>query len=332
MHKIAVVIASRANWGRLKSVCKAIQDHPQLELQIITAASACELPIESDAKIQCLLIDGDNTEAMALTTGVFLTQIAGVLSRLKPDMVLVHADRYEVLAAAIAASYMNIPLCHTEGGEKSGTIDDKVRNAISKLADIHFPVTKEAETKLVQMGCNNVFTVGSTALDTIKDIDLTNSRDKPYIVILHHPNTTDPEDITPLIGAIKCLPYHKVWVNPNVDAGNKAMLKLIHQQEVEFVKNLPPEEYARLIYNCNCLVGNTSSGIKEGAFFGVPYVCVGNRQLGREKGHNTISTNMHTFNIILAVTAQLKHGRHEPDYRFGTGDAGEQIAERLASL
>lgn len=333
MRKICVVITSRANWGRLKSVCKAINDHPQLELQIITAASACDLPIQSNAKIQCL-IDSDNTEAMALTTGVFLTQIPGVLKQLNPDIVFLHGDRYEIIAPAIAAANMNIRIAHSEGGDVSGTIDNHIRDAVTALATYHFPVTELSRQRILSMGKNpdKVFTVGSTALDTIKNIGLSNSRDKPYIVILHHPNTTDPEDITPLIEAVKQVSYHKVWVNPNVDAGNKAMLKLIHKQEVEFVKNIPPEEYARLLNDCLCAVGNSSSGIKEGAFLGTGYVLIGNRQDNREVGDNVIHVKMNANEITEAILTQVVHGRYPTDYRFGKGDASTQIASILANI
>ena len=333
MRKICVVIGSRANWGRLKSVCKAIDQHSALQLQLITAASAYDLPIDykPDARIQCL-IDGDDTNAMSLTTGVFLTQIGGVLQGLKPDKVLIHGDRYEMLAVAIAAAYNNIPLCHTEGGETTGTIDEKVRHSISKLADIHFPVTKLAKKNLIKMGCDpsKVFVVGSTALDALKGIDLSNNRTEPYIVVLHHPNTTEPEDIHPLIDALQRIPIHKVWVNPNVDAGNKAMLRLIHQQDVEFIKNLPPVEYARLIKNAECLVGNSSSFIKEASYFGIPAVLVGNRQQGREIGWNVRRVSNIAEEILLATIDFMTISRPQPDYRFGDGTSAEKIVDILA--
>jgi len=334
MRKICIVIASRANYGRLKSVCKAITEHPDLELQLVVGASAFDLPMEykPDAVVQCF-VEGDNLQAMTLTTGLFLTQLGGVLERLKPDMILVHGDRYEVLAAAITAAYMNLPLLHTEGGESTGSIDDRVRHAITKLADIHFPVTKLSRQRIIKMGerPETVFTVGSTALDSLLGIDLTNSRREPYIVVLHHPNTTSPEDIVPLIEAVMSIPIHKVWVNSNVDPGSKAMMKLVHQQDVEFVKNLPPEKYANLLNNCICAVGNSSSFIKEGAFLGVPAVLVGGRQEGRECGYNVVSRGYNKSDILEAIDI-FTMARPLPDYRFGDGTAGKQIADILAKV
>ncbi|MFA4834914.1 MAG: UDP-N-acetylglucosamine 2-epimerase [Dehalococcoidia bacterium] len=332
MRKICVVVASRANYGRLLSVFRAVRDHPDLQLQLIVGASAFDLPMEftPDAVIQCL-VEGDNLQAMTLTTGLFLCQLGGVFERLKPDIVLAHGDRYEILAVAITAAYMNIPLAHTEGGDISGTIDDKVRDAITALADIHFPVTERSAQRIIQMGTQTakVFTVGSTALDSLVGIDLTNNRKEPYILILHHPNTTHPEDITPLIEAVMAVPIHKVWVNPNVDAGSKAMLKIIHRQDVEFVKDLSPLEYARLLKNCECAVGNSSSFIKEAAFMGVGTVLVGNRQKGREMGRNVAEVRMDAEEIYRAVMWQAQQ-KYCPSYQFGEGTAGSQIADILA--
>lgn len=337
LRKICVVITNRAPYGRLKSVMKAIQEHPHLELQVIKAASAYELPIDfkADAEIQCL-IDGDNTNAMALTTGVFLTQIGGILQGLKPDIVLIHGDRFEQLGVAIAASYNNIFLAHSECGDVSSSIDDKVRNAVTQLSDLFFPVTELAKERLIRMGCDpsKVFVVGSTALDSLKGIDLSNDRTEPYIVVLHHPNTTDPEPLEPLIKALERISIHAVWVNPNVDAGNKAMLKLIHEQKAEFVKNLPPEEYARLIYNARCLVGNSSSFIKEAGFLGVPAVLVGNRQRGRELGFNVFLALNNNANEIYnsIILAQRAFRRIPPDYRFGDGAAAQKIVQILSEV
>ena len=148
MRKIAVMVASRANWGRVKSVCKAIDEHPNLTLQLIVAASAVDIPLpyKPDAVVQCL-VDGDDTQTMTLTTGLFLCQIGGVLERLKPDVLYLHGDRHELSAPAIAAAYQNIKIAHGECAEETGTIDNKVRNVITSLADLYFPVTNLAKEK-----------------------------------------------------------------------------------------------------------------------------------------------------------------------------------------
>lgn len=325
--KIVFFIGSRANYGRLKAVMRECRKNHTV--QFIAACSAYNMPfdVEPDFRIQALL-SGDDTEAMALTAGLLLCKVTDALKILKPDMVFVHGDRYEVLACAMAASYMNIPLCHSEGGEDTGTIDNKVRYAISALADIHFPVSVYAKVRLQKMGYTNVHRVGSTALDNLVGIDLSNNRTEPYIVVLHHPNTTDPEDITELVKALNEANIHKVWVNPNVDAGSKNLLKLIHRLDVEFVKDLPPEEYARLLKNCKCAVGNSSSFIKEGAYFGTPAVIVGDRQHNREHGQNVKFCTYNAKTIKELILFQMDQ-KYEPDYRFGDGSASKKITEVL---
>jgi len=335
MKKICVVIGSRANYGRLKSVMKAIDEHPNLQLKLITAASAYDLPIdfEPDAKIQCLM-DGDDTSAMVQTTANFMSQIDLAYRMLKPDAVFLHGDRFELIGAACAARYNNIPIFHSEGGDQTGTIDNFVRNAISMWATYHFPVTNLAKENLLRMGCDpsKVHVVGSTALDSLKGIDLSNNHTEPYVVILMHPNTTEPEPIEPLIEALKRIPIHQCWINPNVDSGNKAMLKLIHQQgDIEFIKNLPPEEYARLIFNAKCLVGNSSSFIKEASFFGIPAVLVGNRQQGREVGRNVVRAGNDAKEIFENII-DMTDIRFDPDFRFGTGNAAQKIVKILAEV
>jgi UDP-hydrolysing UDP-N-acetyl-D-glucosamine 2-epimerase len=255
MRKILVNIMSRANYGRLTSVIKAIQDNPNLELQLVLGASFYNADIEFPVtkRVQCL-INSDDHEAMALTTGVLLTKMSQAYAELKPDVVLIHADRYEMLACAIASSYMNIPLAHTEGGEDSGCIDDKVRNAITQLADIHFTTTKSAYCRVRDLGRSNIYHVGSPALDLLEVMDLTNNRKEDYILVVFHPNTTEKESVEPLINVLKTLNINVIWVNPNVDAGNKAFLKEIHKNNFEFLKDLPPEEYYRLLANCKIML------------------------------------------------------------------------------
>jgi len=330
--KLCIFVGSRANFGRLRSVIDLAHKDKNIDLKLLVAASGLWVDIPYPYRaIECL-VNADTTSGMVLTTALLLTQIAGVLKEINPDYVLVHGDRYEVLAVALAAAYMNIPLAHTEGGDVSGTIDDKVRYAITELADIHFPVTFISGKRLNR---KNVHVVGSTALDGLKPVDnpaklFLNVDD--YIVVLHHPNTTDPEPIEPLIEAVKSLPYKKVWLNPNVDAGYKAMLEKIHAAPVEFVKNLPPDDYINLIYNAKCCIGNSSSFIKEGAFFGIPVVLVGNRQENREHGDNVMLANMETWDIVQKTFKQIEHGRYDPDYRFGDGHAAEKIIEVLTCL
>jgi UDP-hydrolysing UDP-N-acetyl-D-glucosamine 2-epimerase len=340
-RKICVFIGSRANHGRLKSVCKTIQEHDALELQLILGASFynAEVDFPVASRIQCL-INSDDHEAMALTTGVLLTKVSMELARLKPDVVLVHGDRYEVLAVAQAAAYMNIPLAHTEGGEITGCIDDKVRNAITALADIHFPVTALSGERIGYETLNqtkDIFVVGSTALDSIKHIRVKNIK-RDGIVFLYHPETTCEEDIVPLIDVLNQvideLKCKVTWINPNIDAGNKQIIQKLHQTGWELKKNLSPEEYAELLKGASVCVGNSSSFIKECSFLGISSVIVGKRQYGREKDKNArhVSLEAGKEYLIWKHIMNRYNEHHEPSNYFGDGTASEKIANILAEV
>ena len=327
-YNILICIFSRANYGRLRSVLKFFKISDRINLQVMVGASFSgeRIPYNIDSNIQCL-ISGDDLEAMATTTGIALTKIPMELKRLKPDLVLVHGDRYEMLAVAIASSYMNIPLAHTEGGEISGTIDNKVRYAISSLADLHFPVTRKAQQRLISnknLNIDSVIPVGSTAFDLISP---PKKRKLSQIVVLFHSDTTQKENLSELLDAIDELSnkYRIIWVNPNVDAGSKDILKEFHKKKkFEFRKNLSVDEYLGLIANSKCLIGNTSSGIKEGSFLGVKYICVGTRQLNREVDNNTIFASMTKKDILRAFNLMMVRNVKPSEY-FGNGRSASYI-------
>jgi len=335
MKKICIVITNRSSWGRYMAVCKAIDEHPELYLQLVVAGGALNLdiPYEVDYRLNCL-VDGDNGEAMVLTTSILMNQLVPVFSKLKPDTVYIHGDRFEMLGVAMAANYMGIKIAHAEGGEDTGCIDDNIRNCITELASIHLPVTWEAYWSVmdarqhgtVMTNRANVHMVGSPALDLLKDLPPRKIQGD-YVVVLVHPNTTVDEDIGELIKALEHVKETVIWVNPNFDAGAKKMLKEIHKTNYEFVKDLAPQEFYSLLKYCKCLIGNTSSGIKEGAFLGVPYICIGKRQEGREIGINTVMVD-YKYEDIVAVYNHIKPCG--PDARFGDGNSGVRIAEVLA--
>lgn len=363
--RVCVVLGSRANFARLLSVMRAVRDHPSLELQLIVAASALLDRYGGDSLIDTIEreftineriyahVEGDTPGCMALTEGLFTIQLVNALERLKPDVVLLHGDRHENLAIAKTAAYCNLVVAHTEGGEVTGSIDDKVRNAITALADIHFPVTWQAGMRVKAMRPDApVHVVGSTALDSLASEDLDKLPDirgigalldasRPYLVVLAHSVTTEYGEAwaqaETLIEAVKRLHMPTFWLWPNADAGGDAISGAIrrwrereHPDYVCMVKNLPPVEYARLLNNCACLVGNTSSGIKEGAWMGVGYTLCGTRQQGREVGGNVVRVGWDVDEIVSATKRHMEHGKYERDYRFGRGDAGSQIASILA--
>lgn len=289
-------------------------------------------------RIQALYA-GDDDENMALTVASYTTQLVSYLRMLRPDFAIIHGDRYEQLGAAIACSYMNIPIIHTEGGDYSGSIDGKVRWAISSLSDIHFPVTESAMYRLwgAFPSTDRVFSVGSTGIDLVRKWEETyvqKTHKYPYVLVLFHPDTVTKESIEPLIEAVlkECGSYHIKWVNANVDSGARAMMKEVHKYDVEFIKNVPPEEYFALMKEASLLIGNSSSFIKEAAYLGKRAVLVGSRQEGREVGCNVIRCPNTVESICEAIEIGLEVGDGNRDFRFGDGHACEKIQQAMDSI
>lgn len=374
VRKVCVVVTSRANYGSIKSAMRAIQHHKGLELQLIVGASGL-LPrfgavidvikqdrFKPDAEVY-MIVEGENPITMAKSTGLGLIELATSFQNLKPDIVLTVGDRFETMATAIAASYMNIPLAQTMCGEVSGTIDESVRHAITKLAHIHFPANEKSAERVIKMGeePSRVYVVGCPRIDLVMgvlgdnpklDIDVFEefkgvggsfSLEQPYLLVVQHPVTTEYHDarrqIEETLFALKELQIPTIMLWPNIDAGSDMIAKGIrtfreHQDVDHFLHlftNLPPEIYTKLMFNCACMVGNSSSAIREGALIGVPTVNIGTRQMGREQGQNAINAGYDRKEIMNAIGRQMKHGKYPPDNIYGDGKAGGRIADILAA-
>ena len=352
-------------------VLTAVASHPALELQLLLGASAVlhrfgnvREVIERDgfrpvASVHTI-VEGETPTTMAKSTGLGIIELATQFENLQPDIVLTVADRFETMATAIAASYMNICLAHTQGGEVTGSIDESVRHAITKLAHVHFPATRKAADNIERMGeePSRVFWTGCPAIDLIADLDLTLPPDlferykgvgaaidpvKPYLVVLQHPVTTEYgrgfEQISATLKAVRGIGMQTVWLWPNVDAGSDDVSKGLRvarergeAEGIHFYRNFSPEDYGRLIANAVCIVGNSSSGIRECAYLGTPAVNVGTRQQGREHGHNVEHAPYEAGKIGDAIRAQLSKGKFPRDETFGDGTAGAKIASILASV
>jgi UDP-hydrolysing UDP-N-acetyl-D-glucosamine 2-epimerase len=348
-----------------------VADHPDLELRLVVGASALlwrfgnvSQQIEEDGfdidAVVYSIVEGENPTTMAKSTGMGILELATQFENLKPHVVVIVADRFETMATAIAASYMNIPLAHTQGGETTGSIDESVRHAVTKLAHVHFPTTEKAKENLIRMGedPSTVFLTGCPAIDLVANIDISLPEDifirykgvgpelnpqKPYVVVLQHPVTTEYgkgfTQINETLKAISTIRMQTVWLWPNVDAGSDDISKGLRMfretanaDYVHFYRHFSVEDYARLIANCACLVGNSSSGIREGSFLGVPTVDVGTRQTARERAKNVISVDYNAYEIEEAIRRQLKNGKYLSSQLYGDGGAGQRIADILARL
>ncbi|WP_209085139.1 UDP-N-acetylglucosamine 2-epimerase [Prochlorococcus marinus] len=369
--KICVVVFSRANYARIKSLLKSINNNEGLELQLVVGASALLYrfgnPIDlirSDgfepAEVLYNIIEGDKPITMAKSAGLGIIELATIFEKLNPDIVLTVADRFETLSTAVAASYMNIPLAHTQGGEVTGSIDESVRHAITKLSHLHFPATKRSREYILRMGedPNFVHQVGCPSIDLLVENDLRLESDtlskysgvgseidlsKNYLVVLQHPVTTEyglgSGQIEETLKAVKKLGEEGlqiIWLWPNIDAGADDISKGIRSfretenpKYIKFYKNFSPIDYAKLINNSKCLIGNSSSGIREAAYLGLGSVNIGNRQQDRERGDNVIDCNHIANDIYKAAKYQINKGRYNSSDIFGIGNSGKKIAEIL---
>lgn len=370
-RKICVVITARPSYSRIKTALLAINNHPDLELQLVVAASAlldrygtAVNYIEADGfKIVArvyMVMEGENPASMAKTTGLGLLELATVFDNLKPDVVVTVADRYETLATAVAASYMNIPLAHIQGGEVTGSIDEKVRHAVTKLADLHLVSTKCAAKRVLKMGeePRKIFVTGCPSIDLAAEIlpdpslnfnpfekyggvgnlhELTNG----YLVVMQHPVTTEHtlarKQIYESLEAIHKINMPTLWFWSNVDAGAdgtsngiRSFREKVKPDNIHFFKNMSPTDFLRLLYNSKCLIGNSSVGIRECSFLGVPVVNIGTRQNGRERSTNVLDVGYSKDEIYEAIQHQISNGRAGLNKLYGDGKAGERIANVLA--
>lgn len=371
-RKICVVVTARPSYSRIKSALRAIQAHPDLELQLVVAASAlldrygnAIRYVEQDgfqiAARVYMVLEGENLATMAKTTGLGLLELATVLDNLKPDAVVTIADRYETIATAIAASYMNIPVAHVQGGEVTGSIDEKVRHAVTKLSNLHFVASRQAAERVIRMGEDPaaVYVTGCPSIDLAAEI-LADPRldfdpfakyggvgqpvdlSQGYLVVMQHPVTTEYEaarrHVTETLHAVREVGLPTLWFWPNVDAGSDGTSKgirvfreLEHPTNIHFFKNMSPTDFLKLLYNSKGIVGNSSVAIRECAFLGVPAVNIGTRQAGRDRGCNVIDVDYDRQMIVTAIRHHLANGRAAADAIYGDGHAGERIADLLAA-
>jgi UDP-hydrolysing UDP-N-acetyl-D-glucosamine 2-epimerase len=372
MRKICIVVGSRANYSSIKSVMCAVRANSALKLQLIVGASALldrfgslvdvieADGFEPDAKVT-MIVEGETPGTMAKSTGLGLLELPTIYGMLKPDVVVSVGDRFETMATAVAAAYMNIPLAHTMGGEISGTIDESIRHAVTKLSHLHFPANQQAGDRIVRMGEDPtaVHVVGCPRIDLVAEIARSNGHiesadwleregvgahitlDKPFLLVSQHPVTTEygqgEQQIVETLMALHELQMPTIMLWPNADAGSedisRGMRKFREQYRPEYIrfyKNFPIDTYVRLMLNCACAIGNSSAPLREGAYVGVPTVNIGTRQQGRDRAENVTDAAPGRREIVAAIKRQLAHGRFPSNHLYGDGGAGPRIAKILA--
>jgi UDP-hydrolysing UDP-N-acetyl-D-glucosamine 2-epimerase len=371
-RKICAVITARTSYSKFRSILISLKQIHWVELQIILTGSAI---IEKYGSIESILIDDglwvNEKVSMLLqdatlvgnakSTGLGIIELVGVFSRLSPDIVLVMADRFEIMAPSVAACYMNICLAHVQGGEVTGNIDEKVRHAVSKLADIHFPATKKAYKNLISLGENreNIFLVGCPSMDLAKEV-LNNPKINfniyekykgvgvqptlkgDYIIVMQHPVTTDltnaQKHILETLEAVKSLKCSVLWFWPNPDSGTDEVSKTIRTfkdnndySHVHFFKNMEPLDFLKILNSSIGIIGNSSVAIREASFLGIPAINIGDRQKDRERSDNVVDVGYCRQEIMYAMKTHFT-GKKSQSYLYGLGDSGQRIAQILSTV
>jgi UDP-hydrolysing UDP-N-acetyl-D-glucosamine 2-epimerase len=367
MRTIAVVTSSRADYSHLYWPLRDLAAHPGVRLKIIALGAHLSpefgltvREIESDGfeiaeRLECLL-SSDSDVGMAKTIGVAALSLADALGRIRPDLLLLIADRYEMLAPAAVALALRIPIAHIEGGEiTEGAIDDAVRNALTKMSHLHFTATEASRRRVIALGEEawRVHRSGAPSLDHLRRRELY-SREQlharlkidfglPTAVVAYHPVTLLPEttgEAEELFKALAVLPQQFVFCYPNADAGSRALIErsrefLSTRSGGRIFTNLDPLVYWSLLRHADLMIGNSSSGIMETAAFALPTVNVGIRQKGRERPANVLDAAARADSILDAVrrasSQDFRKSLEGMQNPYGDGHASECIVNVLTA-
>ena len=367
-RKIAVVTSSRADYAHLYWVLVELSKLSNVELSLVTMGPhlSWEFGGTSEdvlrdgfvpaANIECLL-SSDTDVGMAKTIGVATLGLADYLGKLRPDLLLLIADRYEMLAPASVAVALRIPIAHIEGGDVSlGAIDEAVRNALTKLSHVHLTTTERSRRRVIGMGEEpwRVHVVGSPSLDHItrgalldrEEVErrLNLSLDQNTLAVIYHPVTMCRDTLCEadeLFAALEELPQNLLLIGPNADAGSRELLRRIaafaeRKRNARFISAIDHRTYLSLLQFIAALIGNSSSGVMESASFKLPAVNIGIRQSGREHGRNVLDCRADRLEIAgaiaLALSPSFAASLHDLKNPYGDGHSSEKIAEILGTV
>ena len=371
--KICFVIVNRANYGRVRILLKKLNKNPKFKLQLILCSSTVLYKygninevirkdgLKPNFKIHSNF-EGENLISMTKSAGHLISDLTTCFENLNSDMVVTIGDRFETIATAISATYLNKYLVHIQGGELSGSIDESIRHAVTKFAHLHLAATNKSRKNIIQMGENpkNVFNVGCPSIDEISKINFNKKVNlldksygggtgnlvdlrKKYLICLVHPNTKNYKDneklINNVVNSLIKLKMQCIFLWPNIDAGSNFISKKLRslQQKlkkdlkINFYKNFKNDDYYRLLKNSSCLVGNSSSGIRESSYLGVPVVNIGDRQQYRERGKNVLDVNNDEKAILRAIKIQ-SYKKFQSQKIYGDGNSSKKIIKILEKV
>jgi len=348
----------------LKKVLFELRKHDYVEIFIVASSSILlekygkpyqDLYADGfnvDKKIDCILLN-DSHESMAKTVGLSVIEHASYFNQLKPDILLVVGDRFDIMGPVTSAAMMNIPMAHIQGGEISGTIDNLIRDIVTRFATLHFVSTEMSKEKLITWGIKgkNVFNFGCPAIEYIMDVDVGEHFDrkkikkefkreihiKPfekYFIVMVHPDTTNSKDVDMdiVLRAVDYFGLRAFVFYPNVDANNSKIISDIskHRRNESFfiIRHMPIEGFVHTMAHCCCMIGNSSAGIREAASFGVPVVNIGNRQNGRERNLNVMDVRCE-YEELLKVIKYALSSKLESHNIYYQKDSSKKIAAEI---
>jgi GDP/UDP-N,N'-diacetylbacillosamine 2-epimerase (hydrolysing) len=366
-RKILYITGTRADYGPMRTVLNAIDDHPDLELDIV--ATGMHIMPEFGQTIREIRDDGfapdvleatyeeDHKESMASFVGKSIGLLVDRMAQSKPDVILLLGDRGEMLAGAVVGAYLAIPVAHLHGGELSSTVDDFARHAITKLAHVHLPATDLSAQRIERMGEESwrIHVVGAPGLDEVLSGDATSpdelfgrlsfEADRPVLLVVQHPVTMEigqaAEQMEQTLAAASSNGRQIVVIYPNADAGGRKMIEVIHRFEelssVRIFESMPRRDYLGLLGIASAIVGNSSSGIIEAPSFGLPAINVGSRQDGRERAENVIDVGCDRGDIESAIETALfdeafRASVEKRENPYGSGGTGLKVAGILGEM
>ncbi len=371
-RRICFPITSRAYYGRSQLLIRKLHHHPAIDLELMLGGSILldkySRHIADDIKeggftISASLfnvIEGGNHVAMAKTACLTALEVTNSLYTADPDVVVICGDRFEQLAIAMAAAYLNKTIAHIEGGDLTGSIDESVRHAITKLAHIHFVTNDDAKRRVLAMGEDPEYVFNTGSLDVERaacvDVDITTEElsrygvghevdvRKPFLTVIQHPVTTESDNrqhLEATFRALAALEMPIVWFWPNPDAGTGEMAETLRHfrehhetatERMRFITNVPADQFIALLKQTACVVGNSSAGIKECSFLGTPVVDIGGRQLGRLSAANVVRTSYDADEVRSAVKRQLQHGPYVPSHIYFKPNASQAMVDILTRV
>jgi len=361
---ICVALTNRTNYSKLKTTLLELSKYKNINFHIVLSSSILldrygsgyrdieKDGFEIDNKIDCALLN-DSHEAMAKTIGLSVIEHATYFAHRKPNLLIIVGDRYDMLAPVVAAGTMNIPIAHIQGGELSGTIDNVIRDVLTKFSTLHFVATEKSAQNLISYGINkkNVYNFGCPAVEYISKLPIGKhfdpeklskkfknpidiKKDEKFVVVMVHPDTTNQHDVSmdKILKIVSSSDVKAFIFYPNIDANNADIVSSIasynNNSNFFMVRHMPLEDYIYTMSHCACLIGNTSSGIRESASFGVPFINVGYRQIGRERNTNTIDIG-DNYDLLESEVPKQISNRFEPQNIYHQADCSKRMVAEI---